>query len=159
MGPRDLVLAEVAIGANLGAARSTVLSAVESLGELPETQVLAVSALYRTAPFEADGPDFINAVVRLQTRLCAPDLLDNLQRLELDAGRERPYRHAPRTLDLDLLFYGEGMMASPALVVPHPRWHERAFVLRPLKDVAPERVTPAMLDAVSGQAIERLGSD
>lgn len=150
---REPVTACIALGANLGDARATVARAVRDLRVLPQTRVQAVSRLYRTAPHEAIGPDFINAVVKVMTDLTAPALLQALQSLEQAAGRERPYRHAPRTLDLDLLFYGDARIDSPALTVPHPRWRERAFVLHPLADVAPERVNAADLVAVQDQAI------
>ncbi|MGI9218802.1 MAG: 2-amino-4-hydroxy-6-hydroxymethyldihydropteridine diphosphokinase, partial [Hydrogenophaga sp.] len=90
------------------------------------------------------------------TTLTAPALLAALQAIELAHGRERPYRNAPRTLDLDLLLYGEGRIESPELTVPHPRMWERAFVLIPLSEVAPDRVTEAMLGSVADQAIQRL---
>jgi len=153
---RAPVEALVAIGANLGDARASVMQAIEALGQLPQTRCLQVSALYRTEPFQAQGPDFINAVAKLETALTAPDLLQALQALELAAGRERPYPNAPRTLDLDLLMYGDATLDSPRLIVPHPRWHERAFVVYPLRDVSPERVTEATWQAVSAQIIERL---
>ena len=153
---REAVTAFVALGANLGDAQASVRQALADLNRLPETRVLARSRLYRTAPHEAQGPDFINAVAKLDTRLSAPDLLAQLQTLELAAGRERPYRNAPRTLDLDLLLYGDARIDSPQLTLPHPRMHERAFVLRPLADVAPERVGPLALAAVRGQAISPL---
>jgi 2-amino-4-hydroxy-6-hydroxymethyldihydropteridine diphosphokinase len=146
----------VALGANLGAAEQQVRWAIAQLGGHAATSGLLASRLYRSAPHEAQGPDYINAVVRLQTTLSAPDLLDLLQAIELQAGRERPYRHAPRTLDLDLLFYGDARIDSPRLSVPHPRWRERAFVLLPLADLFPERVTPDLLQAVSHQAIQAL---
>ena len=150
------VRAYVAIGANLGDAKATVLQAIDALDALPQTRVAARSSLYRSAPFEASGPDFINAVAALDTGLGAHALLDAMQQLELQAGRERPYRNAPRTLDLDLLQHGDGALDTPTLTLPHPRMHERAFVLRPLAEIAPALVTPAQLDAVAGQAIERL---
>jgi 2-amino-4-hydroxy-6-hydroxymethyldihydropteridine diphosphokinase len=153
---RAPVEALVAIGANLGNARASVMQAIEALGQLPRTRCLQVSALYRTAPWQAQGPDFINAVVKLQTTWTAPDLFQALQALEQAAGRERPYLHAPRTLDLDLLMYGDATLDSPRLTVPHPRWRERAFVVCPLRDVSPERVSDALLKSVAGQAIERL---
>ena len=153
---REAVTAFVALGANLGDAQASVRQALADLNRLPETRVLARSRLYRTAPHEAQGPDFINAVAKLDTRLSAPDLLAQLQALELAAGRERPYRNAPRTLDLDLLLYGDARIDSPQLTLPHPRMHERAFVLRPLADVAPERVGPLALAAVQDQAITPL---
>lgn len=153
---REPVTAYVALGANLGDARQAVLDAVQALAALPDTALVACSRLYRTAPHEAHGPDFINAVVRVFTRLTAPQLLDALQALEQQAGRERPYVNAPRTLDLDLLLYGEACMDSPRLTVPHPRMWGRAFVLHPLADLAPERVSGERLAAVADQAITAL---
>ena len=151
---RDPVLAVVGLGANLGDAQGAVLRAIDDLGRLPATVLEQASGLYRSAPHEAEGPDFINAVVCIRTCLSAPDLLDRLQALEQAAGRERPWRHAPRTLDLDLLLYGDARIDSARLVVPHPRILERAFVLRPLAEVLPARVSAAQLAAVAGQRIE-----
>ncbi len=153
---RDPVTAWVALGANLGDARATVLQAFEDLAQLPQTRLIARSRLYRTAPHEASGPDFINAVAGLETGLNAPALLQALQSLENAAGRLRPYPNAPRTLDLDLLLYGEARIDSPRLTVPHPRMRERAFVLQPLAELAPGRVSSADLLAVQGQTIEAL---
>ncbi|MDB5733168.1 MAG: 2-amino-4-hydroxy-6-hydroxymethyldihydropteridine pyrophosphokinae [Variovorax sp.] len=152
------VIAYVAVGANLGDARATVAQALADLDRLPRTRVVARSSLYRSAPFEASGPDFINAVAALDTALDAFALLGELQRLEQAAGRERPYRNAPRTLDLDLLRHGEQVLDTPALTLPHPRMAERAFVLRPLAEIAPALVTPQQLARVAGQPIERLPS-
>jgi 2-amino-4-hydroxy-6-hydroxymethyldihydropteridine diphosphokinase len=146
------------LGANLGDARTAVLQAFEALACWPEIQVTGRSALYRTAPHEAQGPDFINAVARIDTRLTALDVLDALQAIEHRAGRVRPYVNAPRSLDLDLLFYGDACMHSPRLTLPHPRWRERAFVLLPLAEVWPHRVGPEDLALVAGQAIEREGT-
>ena len=153
---RDPVTAFVALGGNLGDARATVLQAFLDLAGLPQTRLTARSRLYRTAPHEASGPDFINAVARIETSLSAPQLLQALQSLEQAAGRERPYPNAPRTLDLDILLYGDARIDSPTLTVPHPRMRGRAFVLHPLADVAPERVSQAELLAVQGQAMEAL---
>lgn len=150
------VLAHVALGANLGDARATVRDAIAALDRLPQTRLLRASALYRSAPWEASGPDFINAVAAIETGLDAYELLQALQALELQAGRERPYRNAPRTLDLDLLLYGDAVIDSPELVVPHPRLRERAFVLLPLAEIAPALVSAAELQAVAAQVIERL---
>lgn len=153
-GPvRDPVTAYVALGANLGDAQGTVLQALAALAGLPSTQLLRSSRLYRTAPVEAQGPDFINAVAQIETRLTAPALLEALQALENLAGRERPYVNAPRTLDLDLLMFGQSSMQSARLILPHPRWRERAFVLRPLAELAPELVTAADWARVASQAI------
>jgi 2-amino-4-hydroxy-6-hydroxymethyldihydropteridine diphosphokinase len=153
---REPVTAFVALGANLGDAQQAVLQAITLLACLPETELTARSRLYRTAPYEASGPDFVNAVVSLATRLTAPDLLQALQNLELQAGRLRPYMHAPRTLDLDVLLYGDAHIDSPRLIVPHPRMWGRAFVLQPLAELAPERIPPGGLAAVSDQAISPL---
>ena len=148
--------AYVAIGANLGDAQATVRRAMDDLAALPRTRLAARSSLYRTAPFEAQGPDFINAVVELRTGLDPLTLLAELQRLEAEAGRERPYRNAPRTLDLDLLRHGDTTMHSAVLTLPHPRMDERAFVLLPLAEIAPALVTPNQLAQVAGQRIERI---
>jgi len=158
------VTAYVALGANLGDAAAAVRAAMEALAGLPLTQVPGRSSLYQTAPLagvgDTPGPDaggdYINAVVEVQTALSAPELLRQLQALEQAAGRERPYRNAPRTLDLDLLLYGSGRIDSAQLVVPHPRMAQRAFVLVPLAEIAPELVSQAQLDAVADQAIQRL---
>lgn len=154
--PREPVTAYVALGANLGDAVQAVLQGIEALRALPDTQLIRRSPLYRTAPLEASGPDYVNAVVEIATRLVAPELLARLQSIESEAGRERPYRNAPRTLDLDLLLFGSARIASERLTVPHPRMQERAFVLVPLADVAPALVTRAQLEAVAGQRIERV---
>ncbi len=150
------VMACVALGANLGDAVATVQQALRDVAGLPETQLVKASSLYRSAPYEAQGPDFINAVALLQTQLSPLVLLHALQALELRSGRERPYKNAPRTLDLDLIFYGDVALSTPELTLPHPRWHERAFVLQPLAEVWPERVSTELLDAVQDQAIHRM---
>lgn len=153
---RPEVHAWVALGANLGDSVAAVRGALDALNRLPGLRVVRASSLYRSAPHEARGPDFINAVAELATTLIAPDLLSALQAIEAEAGRERPYRNAPRTLDLDLLFYGDGRIDSPTLTVPHPRWRERAFVLVPLAEIAPQRVPADALTAAADQGIERL---
>ena len=150
------VLAYVGLGANLDDAAASVRQAMKGLATVSETQLVVHSHLYRSAPVDAQGPDFINAVAAVSTRLTAPDLLLALQQLEQRAGRERPYRNAPRTLDLDLLLYGDACIDSPSLTVPHPRMMERAFVLIPLAEIAPDLVPAAALAAVAGQRIERL---
>ncbi|TSE18722.1 2-amino-4-hydroxy-6-hydroxymethyldihydropteridine pyrophosphokinase [Tepidimonas alkaliphilus] len=155
--PRPEVDAYVGLGANLGDAAAQVRQALVWLDELPGTRVRAASRLWRSAPLQADGPDYCNAVARLATTLTAPALLAALQALEARAGRERPYRNAPRTLDLDLLLYGEARIDSPTLTVPHPRLGQRAFVLVPLAELAPERVPPAALRAVASQRIQPWG--
>lgn len=153
---RSEVTACVALGANLGDPVAAVRGALDALNRIPGARLVRASSLYRSAPHEAQGPDFINAVAEVATTLSAPDLLSALQSIEAGAGRERPYRNAPRTLDLDLLFYGEGRIDSPTLTVPHPRWRERAFVLVPLAEIAPNRLPSAWQGAIAGQSIERL---
>jgi 2-amino-4-hydroxy-6-hydroxymethyldihydropteridine diphosphokinase len=151
------VMACVALGANLGDAVATVQQALRDVARLPETQLFKASSLYRSEPYEALGPDFINAVALVQTQLSPLDLLHALQALELQSGRERPFKNAPRTLDLDIIFYGDLSLNTPELTLPHPRWHERAFVLQPLAEVWPERVSAVQLVAVQHQAIQRMG--
>jgi 2-amino-4-hydroxy-6-hydroxymethyldihydropteridine diphosphokinase len=150
------VQAFVAIGANLGDAEAAVKAAMDALGALQRTQVTARSSLYRSAPVDATGPDFINAVVALRTGLDAEQLLIAMQRLETQAGRERPFPNAPRTLDLDLLMHGNSVIDTPTLTLPHPRMRERAFVLKPLAEIAPDKVPRVALSRVSGQVIERI---
>ena len=161
---RESVTAYVALGANLGDAAAALRWALQALDGLPLSRVLRVSSLYKTAPLDTDsgvevaapGSDYLNAVAALETGLSAPALLDQLQVLELQAGRQRPYRNAPRTLDLDVLLYGSAQIDSSRLTVPHPRMTQRAFVLVPLAEIAPEQVSAAQLDAVAHQAIECL---
>lgn len=130
-------IAYIGIGANLGDARANVADALERLQRLPGCTLMAASSLYRTAPIDSGGDDYINAVARVTTTLDAEALLRALHDIEQAHGRERPYRNAPRTLDLDLLLYGDAIIASPTLTVPHPRMTERAFVLVPLLELAP----------------------
>ena len=158
------VTAYIAIGANLGQAQRSVQQAMQALGQLPLTQLLKCSSLYRTAPMASDssqptsatGPDYINAVAAIATGLTAHDLLLHLQALELAAGRERPYPDAPRTLDLDILLYGDAQVDSAQLVIPHPRMAQRAFVLVPLAEIATALVSAAQLAEVAHQSIEKL---
>jgi len=161
----DPVIAYVALGANLGDAVAALQQAVNALNGLPLTQVRQASSLYKTAPLDTDadrevavpGPEYFNAVVELQTGLTAPALLDHMQQIEQQAGRERPFRNAPRTLDLDLLRYGSACIDSARLTLPHPRMMQRAFVLVPLAEIAPGVVSAAQLNAVRHQVIARLG--
>ena len=137
-------------------------SALSALAALPDSALLTCSSVYRSAPVDADGPDYLNAVALLETHLAPEPLLVALQAIERVHGRERPYRNAPRTLDLDLLLYGDLRIATPGLTVPHPRLHERGFVLRPLCVLAPRLQVPgrgpvsALLAAVAGQRVDRL---
>ena len=155
-------LAYIGLGANLGDARATLAAAIAELAKLPGCRLEASSPVYRSAPVDSSGPDYLNAVAALATSLAPHALLRALQGIELQHGRERPYRNAPRTLDLDLLLFGEQVIASPDLVVPHPRLHQRAFVLRPLADLAPSLVIPGcgsladLLAGVADQHADRL---
>jgi 2-amino-4-hydroxy-6-hydroxymethyldihydropteridine diphosphokinase len=153
---RAPVTAYLGLGANLGDARAALHQAIAAIHDSPGITVLARSALYRTAPVDSSGPDYINAVLEVHTALTAPDLLRCLHAIEADAGRERPYRNAPRTLDLDILLYGSGCISSPDLTVPHPRMWQRAFVLVPLAEIAPQWVEAGALRGVREQAIERV---
>jgi 2-amino-4-hydroxy-6-hydroxymethyldihydropteridine diphosphokinase len=153
---RPAVTAYVALGANLGDARATLRWALAAIGRLPGCQLTASSSLYRTAPVDSSGPDYLNAVAAIQTTCTAPGLLALLHQLEQQAGRERPYRNAPRTLDLDILLYGDAQVHSEQLTVPHPRMGQRAFVLVPLAEIAPDRVSAEQLQAVAAQACQRL---
>jgi len=153
---REPVIAYLALGANLGDAQAGVRVAIEAIAGIPGCRLRQRSSLYRTAPVDAGGPDYINAVVEIDTTLTAPALLQRLQALELQAGRERPYRHAPRTLDIDILLFGNAVMRSEALELPHPRMWRRAFVLVPLAQIAPQRVSAEQLQKVANQACERL---
>jgi 2-amino-4-hydroxy-6-hydroxymethyldihydropteridine diphosphokinase len=157
------MIAYVGIGANLGDARANVDDALARLAALPASRLLRHSAQYRTAPIASSGDDYINAVACLDTELSAPELLAALHAIELAHGRERPYRNAPRTLDLDILLYGEQRIALPTLQVPHPRMTERAFVLVPLLEIAPDIAIPGhgparpLLARLAGQGIARIG--
>ena len=131
--------AYVALGANLGDPRATVTAALEALADIEATAVVTRSSLYRTAPVGLrHQPDFINAVAALDTRLAPVALLEALFALEARFGRSRSVPNAPRTLDLDLLLHGDTQLAGAALTLPHPRLHERAFVLVPLLEIAPD---------------------
>ena len=156
---REPVTAYVGLGANLGHARQAVLDAIEAIAALPHTAVTRRSSLYRSAPVDAGGPDYVNAVIEVLTALSAPELLAQLQRIELEAGRTRSHKNAPRTLDLDLLLFGSASIESARLTVPHPRMQQRAFVLLPLAQIAPQAVPPQALAAVSSQVIARMPPD
>ncbi|MDB5909446.1 MAG: folK [Massilia sp.] len=156
------MIAYIGIGANLGDARANVSDALVRLAGLPATRLLRHSSAWRSAPIDSSGDDYINAVACLDTRLAATDLLAELHAIELAHGRERPYRNAPRTLDLDLLLYGDQRIDLPQLHVPHARMQERAFVLLPLLEIAPDVEIPGagpardFLAGVAGQAISKI---
>ena len=153
----------VALGANLGDPVATISKAIEALRDLPDTEFIAASSLYRTAPVGLKHqPDFINAVVELVAVPPAPTLLEMLFDIEARFGRRRSIRNAPRTLDLDLLLYGDETRDDPHLTLPHPRLHERAFVLAPLAEIAPRLLIPGrgpvagLFAACADQQIEKL---
>lgn len=153
---RQPVTAVIALGANLGDPQAALRQAMDDLSQLDGVTLVNRSSLYQTAPVDSPGPDYVNAVVEISTLLTAPALMDQLQKIEQSAGRERLFFNAPRTLDLDLLLYGASSIHSPKLVVPHPRMFERAFVLVPLAEIAPTRVSQAQLAALADQKITRL---
>lgn len=134
------VRALIGLGANLGQARETIERALEALKSTSGIEALEVAPFYGSDPVDAKGPTFVNTVARIQTHLAPLALLEVLQALEREHGRERTFRNAPRTLDLDLLWYEEITMETARLTLPHPRMHERAFVLKPLNDLMPELV-------------------
>lgn len=153
--------AYIGLGANLGDARHTLKTAAGELAGTAGVVQLTLSRFYRTAPVDSNGPDYVNAVASIQTSLTARLLFEALQQIERKHGRERPYRNAPRTLDLDLLLFGAQTICEPDLIVPHPRMHERAFVLKPLSDLAPDLYLAqgplnALLAACAGQALALL---
>ncbi|MFA5522544.1 MAG: 2-amino-4-hydroxy-6-hydroxymethyldihydropteridine diphosphokinase [Castellaniella sp.] len=153
--------AYVGLGANLGDMQASLNSALQALDALPQTRVEAVSSRYASAPVGAEGPDYLNAVARLETGLAPLALLDALQAVETAHGRRRPYPNAPRSLDLDLLLYDDIHLDTARLILPHPRMHERAFVLLPLLELdAALHLTqgePAqLLAACADQRIRRL---
>ncbi|MGB7479443.1 MAG: 2-amino-4-hydroxy-6-hydroxymethyldihydropteridine diphosphokinase [Burkholderiaceae bacterium] len=154
--------AYVGLGSNLGDAAANVRAALARLTRLPNTRLQAQSSLFASAPIDAGGDDYVNAVAQLDTQLAAPQLLAELQAVEQEFGRQRPYRNAPRTLDLDLLLYGSERIASADLTVPHPRLTERAFALLPLLQLDPFIAIPgagpahAFAPQVAQQVIRRL---
>jgi 2-amino-4-hydroxy-6-hydroxymethyldihydropteridine diphosphokinase len=157
-----MTVAWLGIGANLGDARQTLKDAVVCLAQQHTLTVVAKSSLYRTAPIDAGGDDYYNCVVKIETSLDVRALLGLCQRVEHHFGRERPFRNAPRTLDIDILLYGDAVIDEADLVVPHPRMTGRAFALVPLAEIDPDLVIPAhgpasaFLPAVADQRIEKV---
>jgi 2-amino-4-hydroxy-6-hydroxymethyldihydropteridine diphosphokinase len=151
------VRAWIGLGANLGDRGHAMVQALQRLHAKHGVVVEQVSSLYASKPVDSDGPDYLNAVAQLVTRLPAHALLLELQQLELSAGRERPYRNAPRTLDLDVLLYADlgVQIALPDLQVPHPRMWQRAFVLAPLQELQPAWVSDAQLQPLLMQGVVR----
>ena len=138
-----MVRAYIGLGANLGNAPQTLAAATQQLDATPHCRIAATSMIWRSAPVAASGPDFFNAVVALETGLHPLPLLHVLRAIEAQHGRARPYPNAPRTLDLDLLLYGDVSLDTPELVIPHPRMHQRRFVLAPLAELAPTHAVGA----------------
>ncbi len=157
-----MTVAYLGLGANLGDARQTLKDAVVCLAQQHTIAVLAKSSLYRTAPVDAAGDDYFNCVVKLDTTLPARHLLRLCHTIEQHFGRERPYRNAPRTLDIDILLFGNSCIEEADLVVPHPRLTERAFTLVPLIELDNDAMIPqygradAFLDNVHDQRIEKV---
>lgn len=158
----SLTTCYIGIGSNLGDARAYVEQAIARLGQMSSTRLAAQSSLFRTAPVDAGGDDYVNAVARIETQLPPEQLLQELQAIEQDFGRDRPYQNAPRTLDLDILLYGAQLISSASLQIPHPRMTQRAFVLIPLLQLDPFLTIPgqgpahAFVPSVAGQAIRKI---
>ena len=159
----SLATAYIALGANLEDPAAQVRAGFAALAALPQTRLIARSSLYRSAPVGyADQPDFVNAVAAVQTALAPRALLDALLAIERAHGRVRSFANAPRQLDLDVLLYDDLQLHEPGLTVPHPRMHERAFVLLPLAEIAPRCVVPGrgavadLLRAVDSAGVTRL---
>jgi 2-amino-4-hydroxy-6-hydroxymethyldihydropteridine diphosphokinase len=156
-----MVTVYLALGSNLGDPARSVQQAMLAVGGMLQTTLVGASSLYQSKPVDASGDDYVNAVVKIETELNAYQLLAELQKLEILAGRASPQdrehlHNAPRTLDLDILLYGAAKMASRTLTIPHPRMRDRAFVLLPLHEIAPELVSFKDLQAVAHQMIQRL---
>jgi 2-amino-4-hydroxy-6-hydroxymethyldihydropteridine diphosphokinase len=159
----DITTAYIALGANLSDPRRQIESALKAIAHLPKTTFVRTSSLYRSAPVGYTAqPEFVNAVCEVATGLTPQDLLRQLLEIERQHGRERSFANAPRTLDLDIVLYGSQVIEEPGLIIPHPRMLQRAFVLMPLAEIAPQVQIPnvgAVVDqlaAVAGQSIEKL---
>lgn len=156
-------IAFVGLGSNLDDPHHQLQRAFVALGNLPDTSMTARSSLYRSAPLGyADQPDFVNAVARIETALSPRSLLKSLLDIEHEHGRERTFRNAPRTLDLDILLYDDLRMHEHGLTIPHSQMHLRAFVLQPLLEIAPDANIPGFGSALhalhqcNDQTLERL---
>ncbi|MFZ2524959.1 MAG: 2-amino-4-hydroxy-6-hydroxymethyldihydropteridine diphosphokinase [Candidatus Ferrigenium altingense] len=156
-------IAFIGLGSNLEDPRSQLQRAFDELGGLPETRLVAHSSLYRSAPLGyPDQPEFVNAVAKVATALTPQALLQALLQIEHEHGRERTFRNAPRTLDLDVLLYDDTQLHEHGLTIPHPQMHLRAFVLQPLLEIAPDAAISGMgparqaLQNCSDQVLEKL---
>lgn len=137
------VVAFIALGSNLDNPKMQIQDAFAELDEIESTRLLQTSSLYVSAPWGySDQPDFVNAVASVETELSSQRLLEELLKIETWHGRARTFANAPRTLDLDIVLYGDAIVDEHNLKIPHPRMHERAFVLVPLAEIAPELVIP-----------------
>ncbi len=141
----------IALGSNLGDSRSILTRAIDRLQTSPQIALIAVSSWYRTDPIGPPQPDYLNGCATFQTSLTPLEILDTLQAIETEFGRVRREIWGARTLDLDLLLYGDLIVDTPTLQLPHPRMSERAFVLVPLAEIAPNWIEPR-----SGQSIDTL---
>lgn len=156
-------IAFIGLGSNLRDPGLQLQSALGEIGRMSQTALLAQSSFYRSAPVGyLDQPDFFNAVAKISTGLTPQQLLQQLLKIEQDHGRERTFCNAPRTLDLDVLLYGDVQMNEPGLHIPHPQMHLRAFVLAPLMEIAPDSIIPGqgdvatLLQACGDQTLERM---
>lgn len=161
MNTNILTTAFIGLGANLGNTVLTLQSAIQDLNKIPTIKTVAVSSFYSSKPVAADGPDYTNAVIQIETVLSAHDLLKITQNIENTYGRTRLYHNAPRTLDLDILLFGNSEINTDDLVIPHPRMHIRSFVLLPLLEIAPKLKLPQgntidLINAVKDQIIYKL---
>jgi 2-amino-4-hydroxy-6-hydroxymethyldihydropteridine diphosphokinase len=161
----NLVSAFIALGANLRDPEAQVRAGVEELAMLRDTRLMSVSSLYRSAPVGyLDQPEFVNAVAEIETALAPRALLESLLAIERRYGRVRQFANAPRTLDLDIVLYGDLEVNEPGLAIPHPRMYERAFVVVPLAEIAPDRVVPGrgrvrdLLAGVDASSVVKLES-
>ena len=159
-------IAYIALGANLGEPLKALKDAIKAIDSLEQVSVCRCSGFYKTTPIDSTGPDYVNAVIQVQTQMTPEALLTKLQAIEQAFGRVRPLgvHNAPRTLDLDLLLFGEQVRNSEFLTLPHPRMHQRAFVLKPLSDIAlnlsigEHGTVASLLPTVADQGIERIDS-
>lgn len=160
------VAAYIALGSNLDGPELQVRAGLRALSGLPSTRLIAASSLYRSGPVGyRDQPDFVNAVAGIETGLAPRALLEHLLAIERSRGRVRDFPNAPRTLDLDIVLYGEAVVREPGLTIPHPRMHERAFVIVPLAEIAPQASVPGrgvardLLRGVDGTQVCKLHGD
>lgn len=157
-----MTIAYLGLGSNLGDSQQTLRDAIVCLAQYSNILVLHKASIYLSAPVDTHGPDFLNTVISVQTTLSAKQLHVICQQIEHQFERQRPYRYAPRTLDIDLLLFGDEIITTPELIIPHPRMTERAFVLLPLAEIAPNIVIPHFgeiqpyLTKVTQQTINKL---